>query len=459
MIQRLRSIPLFGDLSEHELEAVASRTVERRLGAGEQLFAEGDEGHDAFVIVSGELEILKRAGERDVTIAVRGEGDVVGEMALLQEAPRIATARARSATVLLAVPKAALDDLLASSAGAARALFGVILERWKETEARMRQQEQLAQLGTLAAGLAHELDNPAAAATRSATRFVDAARRLASTHVELGRRSGDLDAMVAAVERIATAPGRRLAALERRDRESDLAERLAGLGVEQPQEVAPSLVDVEAPILDALLDALEEDPDEGRGWALTAAAAARDAAELGRSTADATGRISDIVAAVRSYTFLGQAPVQEIDLNGCLDDTLTLLRHRLGDIDVVRDYGEVPPFAAHGTELNQVWTNLLVNAADAVDEREDAGRIVIRTRIEGDSAVVEIEDDGPGIPPHVLPRIFDSFFTTKPPGKGTGLGLDISFGIVVGRHGGEISVDSEPGRTVFRVALPLHPPG
>jgi signal transduction histidine kinase len=142
-----------------------------------------------------------------------------------------------------------------------------------------------------------------------------------------------------------------------------------------------------------------------------------------------------------------------------LDDTLVMMGHRIGGIEVVREYGDTPQIEAYGSELNQVWTTLIDNAVDAVTEAgRDPGRIVIRTLREDPSVVVEIEDDGTGIPSEALPRVFDSFFTTKPPGSGTGLGLDISYGIVVQRHGGEIDIDSEPGRTTVRVALPMGGP-
>ena len=178
-------------------------------------------------------------------------------------------------------------------------------------------------------------------------------------------------------------------------------------------------------------------------------------------TLEATTRISDIVGSVKAYAFTGKAPIQEVRVEATLDDTLMLMAHRVRDIEVVREYADTPPLQAYGSELNQVWTNLIDNAVDAVTEAgRDPGRIVIRSRREGSCVVVEIEDDGTGVPAEILPRVFDSFFTTKPPGSGTGLGLDISYGIVVHRHGGDISIDSEPGRTTVKVELPLEgPPG
>ena len=166
-------------------------------------------------------------------------------------------------------------------------------------------------------------------------------------------------------------------------------------------------------------------------------------------------RISDIVKALKSYSYLDQAPVQSVDLHEGLDDTLVILQHKLkSGIEVRREYAaDLPKIEAYGSELNQVWTNLIDNAADAVG---DTGRITLRTYLDGDKVTVEIEDNGPGIPEEIQSRIFDSFFTTKPPGKGTGLGLDISYNIVVHKHRGDIKLFSEPGKTRFLVELPLN---
>jgi signal transduction histidine kinase len=178
-------------------------------------------------------------------------------------------------------------------------------------------------------------------------------------------------------------------------------------------------------------------------------------AEIGQGAS----RISEIVKALKSYSYLDQAPVQAVDINEGLDDTLLILRHKLKTgIDVRREYAtDLPKLQAYGSELNQVWTNIIDNAADAVANASDGtGTITIRTRQEGAWVVVEIEDNGSGIPPGVQSRLFDPFFTTKPPGQGTGLGLDISYNIVVHKHRGDIRVFSEPGRTRFQVWLPMN---
>ncbi|MDX1690730.1 MAG: ATP-binding protein [Acidimicrobiia bacterium] len=455
-MDRLRSVPLFAGLDDDDLGRIAAETESVRLAEGDRLVEEGDSGRHAFVIVEGELEILKRSGEREVLLAVRRPGEVIGEMSLLEDAPRMASVRARTGAEVLAVPKDVFDDVLATSAGAVRSLFGALVSRWRETEARLRQREQLAQLGTLAAGLAHELNNPAAAAARAAAGFGGAAEALAGASARLARAADDGEAMREVAERIAAAESIRLSSLDRSDREDALVDRLSALGVDRPARVATSLAEIDPGEIDPLLEGSD---DAGFTAAIAAGVAMREVRRLAATALDAAGRISDIVGAVKSHAFLDQAPLNEVDLHRGLDDTITLLAHELKGIEIVREYGEVPRFPAYGSELNQVWTNLVDNAADAVRAAgRDPGRITVRTSVEDGTVVVEIEDDGEGIPADVLPRVFESFFTTKPPGEGTGLGLDISYGIVAQRHGGDIGITSEPGRTTVRVELPLAGP-
>jgi len=452
----LRTVPFFADLDGDDLSRISAATIELELSEGDRLFEEGDESHQAYVIVSGELEILKRSSERDVLLAVRGPGDVIGEMSLLEDAPRMAAAKARTDVVLLEIPRSVFDEVLETSHAAARGLFDVLLARWRETEARLRQREQLAQLGTLSAGLAHELNNPAAAARRAVSGFEAATDRLATAHGALDRHEGAAGT-AGFIASMVEAETRRLGSLDRGDREDALLARFKALGVEKPASVAATLVDADGAVIDGAIDGLESLGDRALAVAAVhAAAARREVASLTAVAMEATTRISDIVYAVKSYAFTGQAPVQEVDLAKMLDDTLVLMAHKLGDIEIVREYAEVTSFEAHGSELSQVWTNLIDNAADAITSAErQPGRITLRTRTEDGMAVVEVEDDGPGIPDDVLPRVFDSFFTTKPPGSGTGLGLDISYGIVAHRHGGDIDIDTEEGRTTVRVRLPM----
>jgi signal transduction histidine kinase len=388
---------------------------------------------------------------------VRGPGDVIGEMALLEDAPRMAAVEARSDAVLLEIPRAVFEQVLESSAAASRAMFAALVARSRETEARLRQREQLAQLGTLSAGLAHELNNPAAAAKRAAAGIVTAAEALASAAVAFGPFEGPATAGL--VDRLVAADRQRLSSLARSDRQDGLEARLTRMGAASPASAAATLAGLEMGVVDAALDELAALGAAEMAATLSLAMARREVEDLASAALGAATRISDIVGAVKSYAFTGQAPVQEVNVEAMLDDTLVLLGHKIGEIEVIRQYGGTPPLPAFGSELNQAWANLIDNAIDAIGEAERSpGRIVLRTRLEGPLVVVEVEDDGTGVPPDVLPRVFDSFFTTKPPGSGTGLGLDITYGIVVQRHGGDIAIDSEPGRTTVRVELPLSGP-
>jgi signal transduction histidine kinase len=455
--ESLRRVPLFSDLPDEDLDLLVAGSFEETVPRGAIVFREGDPGDRACVILQGEVEVVKASGPREVLLAIRRQGDVVGEMALLDAAPRMATVRAKTDTRFLTIPKQQMDDLISSSATAARALFGVLLARWRETDARLRQSERMAQIGTLTAGLAHEMNNPAAAVQRGAG-------QIRSAFDEFGERFGDMrgrgvdpssNKRIAEFLAAARRPGESLSALARSDREAELEHAIAELGIADAWQLAPPMA------------AAGMRPDELRSAVsgLTAAEAASvvrafcttaETAALVTQIETGATRLSAIVAALKSYSHLDVAEMQDVDIRQGIDDTLLILNHKLADIEVRREYPDQPlVIRAYAAELNQVWTNLIDNAADALNGAEiTERRITIRVVPAQDGAVVDVEDNGPGIPDDVVGRIFDAFFTTKPPGKGTGLGLDVSYGIVVHRHGGDIGVDSSPGRTTFRVTLP-----
>jgi signal transduction histidine kinase len=327
-----------------------------------------------------------------------------------------------------------------------------------DQELMLRQSEKLATLGTLAAGIAHELNNPASAVGRAAEQLRDTSSRLEEAGLRLRGMTLTVPAQEAlrslqkqARERART-PGD-LDPLGRSDRETAVEEWLDQHGIEEPWRLAPSLAGqgLDPPALSQLSALLE---GEALPAVLEWAAGLYPLYTLLDEIGHGSARISEIVGALKSYTYLGQAPVQTVDLHEGIDNTLVILRGKLkSGISVHRDYDRgLPKVAAHGSELNQVWTNLLDNAADAM---EGKGEITIRTRRRDGWAVVEIEDNGPGIPEEISPRIFDPFFTTKAPGKGTGLGLSTSHAIVTQRHRGEIRVESRPGLTRFTVKLPI----
>ncbi|MDJ0663727.1 MAG: ATP-binding protein [Acidimicrobiia bacterium] len=461
LTDRLREVPLFAGLAEEDLVRLCRGTEVVRLAAGDLLFAEGDRGDSAYVVLEGELEIVKASAGGDVLLALQSDG-VVGEMALLEDAPRNASARARHNAALLAVPKDKLDDLINSSPSAARAFFGVMLARWRATQSILRQSERMVQLGTLTAGLAHELSNPAAAVNRGAEQLSDAMTRHGEARSaafagldDKGRQS--VEAVLSVIHERGGV-GSSLSSLARSDLEDAVTAWLEDRGVERPWELATAIVDAGFTPTE-LADFAEHVASPHLGEVVRLLAATQEQLSLLHQIEEGTRRMSEIVRALKSYAFLDQAPLQDVDVVGGLEDTLLLLQHKEKGVEIDREYAaNLPAIEARGSELNQVWTNLIDNALDALADTE-APRLTIRTEHSEGGVVVEIEDNGPGVPDGIQHRIFDSFFTTKPPGSGTGLGLDISRNIVVARHSGNISVDSAPGRTVFRVELPLRLPG
>ena len=454
-LKDLRKSPLFQGLSDVELGQLMDMAQPVSLRAGEILIKQGDPGDSAYVIMKGEFEIQKQSGQSLIKIDVRNPGDVVGEMALLSRAPRSATVFSKTDSETLRIPQEAFENLLSSSSTAAMAVLHWVMARLTQNESLLHQQEKMAALGTMSAGLAHELNNPAAAAQRSAAelnKILIQWQHLTNQIVSAAFRENQtawLNGFMDETTRRFGAP-LKLNALEKIDLVDQLEAWLEANGVAFAWELAPALVNFGWKV-----ESLEELKGAGLfdlsiQWLGTACLGVGLLFEIQHTTE----RISQIVHAMKSYTYLDQAPLLEVDIHEGLENTLVIMQHKLKKgVMIKREYSaDLPRIEAYASELNQVWTNIVDNAIDAMNGK---GELSLRTYAEDDHVVVEIMDNGPGIPEEIQARIYEPFFTTKPPGKGTGLGLHISHDIVANRHHGQLLVESKAGGTKFKVILPV----
>jgi signal transduction histidine kinase len=454
--EELRKIPLLTELVDEDLLTLleAAETIEVREGT--LVIREGDHGDTLFIVVEGELEIFRESGGQDAPLAIFGPGSFAGEMALVGGGPRSASARATRDTKLLVIHKDVFDRLLSTSSHAAIAVLQTVLRRLKSTEAMLVNQEKMAGLGRLAAGLAHELNNPAAALQRSTDQMQPllADWETACIALELSWFNDEQIESLGQLRSEVTGCVAGLPAedpLERADREDRLTDWLDDRGIEKAWDIAANLATIcwDTDRLDELAETLpEERLAPVLSWFSAGCAIHSMLSEMRTSAT----QLSRIVAAVKTYSHLDRAPADRVDLNEGIENTLIILRHKLRGIHITRRYCDGSPLIeGYPAELNQVWTNIIDNAVDAMGGK---GSLTIETAEDGENVYVKITDSGPGIPPEVLPRLFEPFFTTKSVGVGTGLGLHIAYNIVVQRHRGTIDVDSEPGRTTFNIVLP-----
>jgi signal transduction histidine kinase len=450
----LRRVPQFAGLPDDQIAWFISQSQELHLKTGENYSRQGDLADAMFVLLEGEFQWRgELAGE--TVVFERKAGEVTGILPFSRMKQFTLSGRATSDARVLRFPASLFPELLQKMPELATRLVGLMSDRIRETTRFEQQRDRLAALGKLSAGLAHELNNPASAAKRATSQLRDILKRVRDASHELGRREltaarrSEIEKLEASLVQMDGPPPDALTA-------SDLEEQLDSLlrshGQSDLWQLAADLArrNFKPEALEKLFATL--DAGTARA-ALIRISASVEIADLLNQIEHSTSRISELVGAIKEYTFMDQSPVQNVDIVKTLETTLTILNHKLkGGVAVQRDYQKIPLLVnSFGSELNQVWTNLIDNAIDAMSGN---GELLVRTYREDDCVVVEIADNGPGISPEVQPHIFEPFFTTKGVGEGTGLGLD-TVQRIVKKHRGNIQVRSKPGDTCFQVRLPL----
>jgi signal transduction histidine kinase len=450
----LLAVPAFAGIPDGQLDWFIAHSDEMHLKAGDTPFREGDPADSMFVILEGQLQARGELGGETVVFPIN-PGLVTGVLPFSRMKQFTVGIRALTDGRVLRFPASLFTELTYRMPELTQRLVGLMADRIRETTRREQQRDRLASLGKLSAGLAHELNNPASAAKRATSQLRELLKRIKDASHELGSRDLStaqkaeierLEASLVQHEEVASDP------LAISDLEDQIDSLLRSHGQRDLWQLAADLArkNVKPAALESLFATL--DADTARA-ALVRIAASVEVGTLLNEIENAIARISDLVRAIKEYTFMDQNPLQNVDIVKSLENTLTIMNHKLKHgVAVKRDYGCVPLLVnSFGSELNQVWTNLIDNAIDAMQGK---GELRIRTYREDDCVVVEIGDNGPGIKPDVLPHIFEPFFTTKGVGEGTGLGLD-TVQRIVKKHRGDVQVNSKPGDTRFQVWLPL----
>jgi signal transduction histidine kinase len=439
-------------LTPEQVAALMPYGRELKLQAGDILFNETATVDSFHVVLEGEVGISRLDGAEEISLDTHGTGEFTGGLAVLTGKTSIHRARAVEPSRVLEIDSETFRRVAVELPDVADVFISGLARRMRYTQRAFRQQEKLAALGKLSAGLTHELNNPAAAARRASEELGGAVLGAQLGALEHDQRFSpyERDALLA-LQRETPAGSAPLDPLALGDAEDELAAWLDERGVDEAWDLSPTLVaaGIGTNRLEVLANTLEKKSlAGGLGWLARTIELVGLADEIGTSV----GRISELVGAMKDYTYMDRSTAGEVDVIAGLENTLTILGHKLKGVSVRREFEEgLPKIQGNGGEINQVWTNLLDNAAYAVDGR---GNIIVEASVEAEYVVVKIVDDGPGIPRGVQGHVFEPFYTTREVGAGTGLGLDI-VRRVVGAHGGEVSFRSKPGETRFTVRLPV----
>jgi signal transduction histidine kinase len=455
----LRPIDLFAELSDEELQTWCDAAELKDLPAG-TVYARQDETKTGLIVIlKGTIEALVQDGSGDEPIGDHVAPTWMGAIPTLVGGPSAVRMVTRDEVRVAVIPPDVFIDLVRVHRPVFLRVMAMVRPVTRRITQRESNRERLTALGTMSAGLAHELNNPASAAKRAASDLADALDVLTSTVgllVEAGVEREQAAELVALQREAAVtcAASQTLSALDAADAEDALTDALTDAGIEDPWRLTDTLVT--AGIDPAFVARVADQAGPAAVATLRWIAASLSARQLSAELRDSTDRMGQLVKAIKTYAYMDRGELVQVDVREGLDSTLILLKHKLKhtQIEVERHYDpNLGKLTVRGAELNQVWTNLLDNAIDALG---DSGHITITTRADGDCAEVDIADDGPGIPTEIRDRVFEPFFTTKEVGSGTGLGLDTARRILVDRHHGSLTLESRPGQTVFRARLPLN---
>jgi signal transduction histidine kinase len=454
IIAALQKVAQLQGLELREYEWLATHGTEVFADPGAIIFCEGDPANKMQILLKGEIHV--RRERAPASIFIGRSGQLTGVLPYSRMKTYGGVGFAATSAWALEIDRSLFPQMLAAIPSMAERCVGVLLDRVREITRIEQQAEKLNALGKLAANLAHELNNPASAAQRAASGMLAELRAFGEERFALGELClsseiiNEINAWESAVRETAeTLDGAHQA--EQSAREDLVSEWLRSKSIRNSWQIAPDLAEQGVTI--AQLDQLSKLLDSNAlGVVLSQFASWLRAGRIAEAMLHSTARIFDLIRAIKDYSYMDQAPIQEINIPQSLENTLAMFGSRLGNVEIIRDYApDLPNISAYGSELNQVWTVLIENALDAI---QDNGQIKLAVHLVGDMILIEITDNGPGVPQELQARIFEPFFTTKAPGSGLGLGLDTA-NRVIRMHRGYISVQSKPGKTCFQVRLPL----